>query len=109
VLVKLKDELERHLRQRFGDLFDPKCELLLSDITSTYFEGQCAVNPLARRGYSRDSRPDGLLDLMAKKSSFWPAAPIARPRSRPCTSVSFSASRTACADPIGDDHRPLLR
>jgi transposase len=27
-------------------------------IIPTYFEGQCAANPLAKRGYSRDSRPD---------------------------------------------------
>ncbi len=57
-LLPHKDELERHLRQRLGDRFDLKYELLLYDITSTYFEGQCAANPLAHRGYSRDSRPD---------------------------------------------------
>ncbi|NGZ59611.1 MAG: IS1634 family transposase, partial [Nitrospira sp. LK265] len=33
-------------------------ELLLYDVTSTYFEGQAASNPLAHRGYSRDHRPD---------------------------------------------------
>jgi transposase len=63
-LLPHKDELERHLRQRLGDLFDLKYELLLYDITSTYFEGQCAANPLARRGYSRDSRPDCLQVLI---------------------------------------------
>jgi transposase len=59
-----KEELEEHLRQRLGDLFDLKYDLLLYDITSTYFEGQCAANPLARRGYSRDSRPDCLQVLI---------------------------------------------
>ena len=59
-----KDELERHLRQRLGDLFNLKYELLLYDITSTYFEGECAGNPLAKRGYSRDSRPDRLQVLI---------------------------------------------
>jgi len=44
--------------QRLGDLFDLKYDLLLSDITSTYFEGECVGNALARRGYSRDNRPD---------------------------------------------------
>ena len=34
------------------------------DITSTYFEGQCAANPLAKRGYSRDHRPDCLQVLI---------------------------------------------
>jgi transposase len=63
-LLPHKDELERHLRQRLGDLFDLKYELLLYDITSTYFEGQCAANPMARRGYSRDSRPDCLQVLI---------------------------------------------
>ena len=63
-LLPHKDELEQHLRQRLGDLFDLKYELLLYDITSTYFEGQCAANPLACRGYSRDSRPDCLQVLI---------------------------------------------
>jgi transposase len=63
-LLPHKDELERHLRQRLGDLFDLKYEVLLYDITSTYFEGECASNPLAKRGYSRDSRPDCLQVLI---------------------------------------------
>jgi transposase len=63
-LLPFKDELERHLRQRLGDLFDLHYDLLLYDITSTYFEGQCALNPLAKRGYSRDGRPDCLQVLI---------------------------------------------
>ena len=63
-LLPHKDELERHLRNRLGDLFDLKYELLLYDITSTYFEGECKRNPLAKRGYSRDSRPDCLQVLI---------------------------------------------
>jgi transposase len=63
-LLPHKDALEQHLRQRLGDLFDLKYELLLYDITSTYFEGQCPSNPLAKRGYSRDSRPDCLQVLI---------------------------------------------
>jgi transposase len=57
-LIPHKEAIEQHLKQRLGDLFDLKYELLLYDVTSTYFEGQCAANPLAKRGYSRDSRPD---------------------------------------------------
>ena len=53
-----KEAIERHLKQRLGDLFDLQYELLLYDLTSTYFEGQCLGNPLAQRGHSRDSRPD---------------------------------------------------
>ena len=57
-LLPHKEAIERHLKQRLGDLFDLKYDLLLYDVTSTYFEGECAGNPLARRGHSRDSRPD---------------------------------------------------
>lgn len=57
-LLPHKGAIEQHLKQRLGDLFDLKYELLLYDVTSTYFEGQCAGNPLAQRGHSRDSRPD---------------------------------------------------
>ena len=58
VLLPHKEAIERHLKGRLGDLFDLKYDLLLYDITSTYFEGECLANPMARRGYSRDSRPD---------------------------------------------------
>lgn len=57
-LLPHKDAIEAHLKQRFGELFELKCDLLLYDITSTYFEGDAEGNPLAQRGYSRDSRPD---------------------------------------------------
>jgi len=57
-LLPHKEAIERHLKARLGDLFDLKYDLLLYDVTSTYFEGECLANPMARRGYSRDSRPD---------------------------------------------------
>jgi transposase len=57
-LLPHKAELEKHLKRRLGELFDLHYDLLLYDMTSTYFEGQAAANPLAARGYSRDSRPD---------------------------------------------------
>lgn len=53
-----KEALEKHLRERLGSLFELKCELLLYDVTSTYFEGELKGCPIAKRGYSRDSRPD---------------------------------------------------
>jgi transposase len=59
-LLEHKESMEKHLKERWGDLFDLKYELLLYDVTSTYFEGLCAANPMAQRGYSRDSRPDCL-------------------------------------------------
>jgi hypothetical protein len=57
-LLPHKTAIERHLTGRLGDLFDLTYDLLLYDITSTYFEGECLGNPMAQRGYSRDSRPD---------------------------------------------------
>jgi transposase len=60
MLLPCKESLEKHLRQRLGNLFDLEYDLLLYDVTSTYFEGACAANPLAKRGYSRDGRPQCL-------------------------------------------------
>jgi hypothetical protein len=57
-LLPHKRALEAFLRQRFGELFAIEYDLLLYDVTSTYFEGQAEANPLAKRGYSRDHRPD---------------------------------------------------
>jgi len=57
-LRPLKEAIEKHLKNRLGELFDVKYDLLFYDITSTYFEGDAEQNPLAKRGYSRDSRPD---------------------------------------------------
>jgi len=57
-LLPHKDGLQKHLRNRLGDLFRLDYDLLLYDVTSTYFEGQCKNNPLAQRGYSRDQRSD---------------------------------------------------
>ena len=57
-LLPHKDELQKHLKNRLGELFDLQYDLLLYDVTSTYFEGQCKANPLAVRGYSRDQRSD---------------------------------------------------
>ena len=53
-----KAELEKHLRQKLGELFALDYDLLLYDVTSTYFEGEAKSNPLAQRGYSRDHRAD---------------------------------------------------
>lgn len=53
-----KEAIETHLKERFATLFDTGYELLLYDVTSTYFEGEAKRNPQARRGYSRDHRPD---------------------------------------------------
>ena len=57
-LLPHKTALEQHLVGRLGELFALDYDLLLYDVTSTYFEGQAVRNPLAHRGYSRDHRPD---------------------------------------------------
>jgi len=57
-LLPHKEALEAHLKNRLGTLFDLDYDLLLYDVTSTYFEGLCEGNPQAQRGYSRDKRPD---------------------------------------------------
>ena len=53
-----KDELCQHLTRRWKTLFDVSFDVLLYDLTSTYFEGRCEEIPKARHGYSRDGRPD---------------------------------------------------
>lgn len=58
VMVTKKDELQQYLKNRLGELFDIQYDILLYDVTSTYFEGEAKRNPMAKRGYSRDSRPD---------------------------------------------------
>jgi len=57
-VLPLKPALEAHVKKQWGGLFEIKYDLLLYDITSTYFEGKMEGNPQARRGHSRDHRPD---------------------------------------------------
>jgi len=57
-LLPHKKALEAYLKERLGELFGLEYDLLLYDVTSTYFEGEAKGNPLAQRGYSRDGRPD---------------------------------------------------
>ncbi len=53
-----REQIERELAEREKTLFNLDDTLYLYDVSSTYFEGQAAVNPQAQRGYSRDKRPD---------------------------------------------------
>ena len=57
-LLPHKEALEKHLVRRLGELFKLDYDLLLYDVTSTYFEGLAEANPLAQRGHSRDHRHD---------------------------------------------------
>jgi transposase len=53
-----KTKLERHLKERYGELFGAEFDVLLYDLTSTYVEGAAEKNAMMRRGYSRDHRAD---------------------------------------------------
>jgi transposase len=57
-LLPHKDDLFRHFQRMYGELFGTTFDLLLYDVTSTYFEGKAEGNAQARLGYSRDKRPD---------------------------------------------------
>ena len=57
-ILEHREELFQHLQQRWKTLFDAQFDVLLYDLTSTYVEGEAELNPKAKRGYSRDGRPD---------------------------------------------------
>jgi len=53
-----KERIEEHLARRGRELYEREYVALLYDLTSTYFEGSAEGIQKAKRGYSRDSRPD---------------------------------------------------
>jgi len=57
-ILEHKEDLCKHLKSRWEDMFGIEFDVLLYDLTSTYFEGLCEQNPKARFGYSRDKRSD---------------------------------------------------
>ncbi len=59
-LLPGREALFQHLQTRYAQWFGTTFDILLYDITSTFFEGRMQRNPQARRGYSRDGRPDCL-------------------------------------------------
>lgn len=72
-LLPLKDTLTQHLKKRYGELFGIEYDIMLYDITSTYFEGTAELNPQAAYGYSRDKRSDCkqvLVALVVTKEGF---------------------------------------
>ena len=69
-LLAHKQALEAHLAARCGELFAVENDVLLYDVTSTYFEGQADANPQAQRGYSRDHRGDCKQVLIALVVTF---------------------------------------
>jgi transposase len=64
-VLEHKQDLFVFLRKKWADLFAADFEVLLYDLTSTYFEGEMEQNPKAKRGYSRDGRPDCLQVVIA--------------------------------------------
>ncbi len=64
-VLEHKEDLFLYLKKRWRTLFNARFEVLLYDLTSTYFEGQAEQNPKAKRGYSRDGRPDCLQVVIA--------------------------------------------
>src|SRR5438552_5723568 len=64
-ILEHKEDLLIWLQQKWADLFDADFEVLLYDLTSTYFECEMENNPKAKRGYSRDGRPDCLQLVIA--------------------------------------------
>ena len=83
-ILPQKTRLEQHLRQRYGELFGAEFEVMLYDLTSTYVEGAAANNPLMKRGYSRDHRPDCLQLVLAL---------IVNPEGFPCSYEVFNGNR----------------
>jgi transposase len=72
-LLKAKQPIENELKEQFGILFRLEYDLLLYDLTSTYFEGLVEDNNLAKRGYSRDHRSDCkqvILALIVSREGF---------------------------------------
>ena len=57
-LVEAKEPIERDLKEHLGELFSLQFDLLMCDLTSSFFEGLMESSELAKRGYSRDHRPD---------------------------------------------------
>ena len=65
-LLPHKADLEKHLKEKVGSLFNLNYDLYLYDVTSTYFEGQAKGNPSAKHGHSRDQG-----EIVSKSVSAW--------------------------------------
>jgi transposase len=83
-LLPQKGALEQHLKQRYGELFGAQFDVMLYDLTSTYVEGAADNNPLMKRGYSRDHRPDCQQLVLAL---------IVNPEGFPCSYEVFNGNR----------------
>jgi transposase len=89
-LLDHKQELFVWLRQKWADLFQAEFDVLLYDLTSTYFEGEMEQNPKALRGYSRDGRPDCLqvvIGLVVTTDGFPLAYEVLNGNTADCTTL----------------------
>ena len=84
-LLPHKTQLERYLKERYGELFGAEFDVLLYDLTSSYVEGQAEKNPLLQHGYSRDHRPDCRQVVIAL---------IVNPEGFPLSYETFDGDRT---------------
>jgi transposase len=84
-LLPHKTPLERHLKERYGELFGAEFDVLLYDLTSSYVEGQAEKNPMLQHGYSRDHRPDCRQVVIAL---------IVNPQGFPLSYETFDGHRT---------------
>jgi transposase len=90
-VLEHKQELFVFLRQKWADLFAADFEVLLYDLTSTYFEGEMEQNPKAKRGYSRDGRPDCVqlvIALVVTPDGFPLAYEVMNGNTADCTTLS---------------------
>lgn len=58
LLFEHKRAIEEHLQRRERDVFSLREQIILYDLTNTYFEGRASGNPKAKRGRSKDKRKD---------------------------------------------------
>jgi transposase len=84
-LLPHKTKLERHLKERYGELFGAEFDVLLYDLTSSYVEGQAEKNPMMQYGYSRDHRSDAKQVVIAL---------IVNPEGFPLSYETFDGNRT---------------
>jgi transposase len=84
-LLPHKTSLERHLKERYGELFGAEFDVVLYDLTSSYVEGPAEKNPLLKHGYSRDHRPDCKQVVLAL---------IVNPEGFPLSYETFDGDRT---------------
>jgi transposase len=90
--------IESALAERERTLFNLDATVYLYDLTSTYFEGQALQNPLARRGYSRDKRPDCkqvVVGLVVNRDGFPLAHEVYAGNTQDCTTVETTLDQLA--------------